>query len=400
VRGATIEDLDLEAIQKVKNDLQKYKTKEWESKYKNKDDKNLLKNLGLIEFDNEKVLISNTCILMLGKNELFENDKRFYRFARIQWQYYPDKDVTKYGKSRENYYIPLYPVISQIWDKIDSKNDPLANQNLYQGEEKQYEEITIRELLLNSIAHRDYVNFETRPFVEIIQDRESITFRNSGNPPFESWYELEINQRKKYRNPCLANFLCKVGLMDQEALGLLDKVIDVIKGKGFNMPVLRTENNETWITINTIVKNVNFTKKLFARSDVTRKDAILLDSIMQGKNSIPKDISKENAQELKDKGLVEIRGTKNIKCYLSKKLSEIVEETESYVVDQGYTKEQMFVFINKHIDSFGYVRLSNLRIMFPKLTDDARKNLLSRSGKYLLIKKGIRSKWYYIKNTQ
>ncbi|MBC7472304.1 MAG: hypothetical protein H7196_03550 [candidate division SR1 bacterium] len=185
--NATLDDLDLNTIELLKKDIQQYKPSSWDSKYSNKLNAELLTRLGLVI--NNK--ITNACILMFGQSEKFENDKRFTGFARIQWQYYPDKDVTKYGKTREQFFIPFYPAIKEIWQKIDSKNDTLANQSLYQSEEKQYEEITIRELLLNSIAHREYANFGMRPFIEIIQTREGITFKNSGKPPFDSIYELE-----------------------------------------------------------------------------------------------------------------------------------------------------------------------------------------------------------------
>ena len=389
---ATIEDLDIEAIGELKLDLEREKPTDWKNKYQNKSDIELLSRLGLM-IENQ---ITNGCVLMFGKNEIFENDPRFLCFARIQWQYYPDKDVTKYGKSREQFFVPFYPAIKQIWNKINSKNDTLANQNLYQSEEKQFEEITIRELLLNSIIHRDYSSFGFRPFIEIIQDRDGITFKNSGKPPFDSFYDLEVNRKKDYRNPVLANFLNKTGLVDQEGFGLLDKVLDIQRKKGLALPILQTPNNETWITLKTLAINIIFAKKLFQRSDkITRKEIILLDKIISGQNSVPQDISQIDSKNLKERGLVEIRGIKNIKVYISKNISELVNQTEEFIIGQGYTREQMFVFIDNHIKEFGYVRLSNLRKMFPAITENSRKNLLSRSEKYKLTKKGSPSNWYY-----
>jgi predicted HTH transcriptional regulator len=97
-----------------------------------------------------------------------------------------------------------------IEQKIESHNHYLAESTLFRSKEvKQYDPITIRELLMNSIMHTDR---SQEKFIEIEQTINSLRFENTGEYEFNSLIDLaqSPNQFKNYRNKTLSKFLFRL----------------------------------------------------------------------------------------------------------------------------------------------------------------------------------------------
>jgi ATP-dependent DNA helicase RecG len=396
--GATIEDLDRNAFDFLKGILKVEKPSLFE-RVRNYSNLEFLQRFNLA-MGNQ---ISNAAVLLFGREDRYNSFKHLWHQARIQWIYDVDADITAYGRIRENFEPPLLPKVQLVWEKIDSRNDPLADQDLWRNEEKQFDEISIRELLINAIIHRDWENYGTRPFIEIYQNKDGISFKNSGEYPFKDLHELEIKKPRRYRNPVLAFFFVKIGLADQESSGIIDKVAKVQNKKGLPSPRYSKVDGETWVELKTKVEDKAFARILLNK-DLDQKTVILLDRIAKGENLVGRDISKNDLASLKKQGLIKTTGRSTQRCFLTDDIAEITGKTGLNLRNQ-LTKDRVKGDILKHIDRFGKVQFSDLKNAYPEFTDDQLKRILTREmhqkdKTIILVRQGAWKDWYYVRNSK
>jgi len=257
--------------------------------------------------------------------------------------------------------------------------------------------------MMNSFVHRDWVN---SGFIEIDQTPSSLQFENPGEYRFKDLLELVRfpTQSKFYRNSLLADFMFQCGLVDQEASGISKKIIEKQKERGLPLPEYNIIQNWTRVFISSKIVNINFARLMLKQIDIEIKDLVLLDKIIKGENKIGENISKVDVESLKQRGFVEITGTRYQKAFLSKKLSKSVGKTGNYTKMTGLKKEQKIQLILKHINDFGQVKSSDLDELFPEMTKDQKANLLNREmhrrRKIIKLEKpsNKKSEWYYLKN--
>lgn len=138
-------------------------------------------------------------------------------------------------------------------------------------------------------------------------------------------------------------------------------------------------------------------------NDWSKLVLVLLDKIIQGKNQIGTDITKEEIDNLRKQGFVEISGTRYQKVFLSKTWSKKVGKTGNYTKMKGLNKDQKIQLVLNHIDDFEQVKLADLDGLFPELSKDQKANLLNRDmhrmKKIIKLVKPSNKKfdWYYVK---
>lgn len=111
----------------------------------------------------------------------------------------------------------------------------------------EYPPEAIREVITNAVVHCDYFIDNTEIFIKIFKDRIEII--NSGGFPFagHSWEEIELSGLSIRRNPILAKFLERLGLMEQEGHGI-KRIKKWLKEHGLHEPKIETTENTFKIT--------------------------------------------------------------------------------------------------------------------------------------------------------
>ena len=406
---ATLDDLDTVALEYFRTKIIKvFLAKEKYIECKKISDEKLLIEFGLAFTQNNSLQISNACMLLFGqKNPTL---RLLGRQCRIQYRYsHTGKfdDYTKIGVALErgDWRPPFINKFEEIRNQIEKNNHYLAESDLFRNKQiKQYDILTIRELMMNSFVHRDWSN---DGFIQIDQTANSLQFENPGEYKFKDLLELVKfpTQSKFYRNRLLADFMFEAGLVEQEASGIKRKIIEKQIERGLPLPKYEIVQ-ETWskVLVSSKVVNMEFAKLLLSQTDVEIKDLVLLDKIIQGNNKIGEDITKEEANNLKKQGFVEITGTRYQKIFLSKKWSKKSGKTGNYTKLKGLKKQQMIDLVLNHIGEFGQIKLSDLDDLFPELSRDKKVHFLIRQmcqKEKLIIRVKPDSKntnWYYVKN--
>jgi ATP-dependent DNA helicase RecG len=217
--NARLEDIDEKAVDYFKNKILKSYAKAKFEELKNASTLKILEEFGLVKAVENEVKITNTCILLFGRKLSVGN--LIGRQCRIKYKYsHTGKfDDTNIGiaPDRGDWRPPFIDKFEEISQKVQSHNHSLAESNLFRDKNlKQYEQITIRELMMNSFVHRDW---SQDGFIEIEQTANSLQFENPGE--YKNWNELldlilKPSQSKFYRNKLLAEFMFEIGLIEQE----------------------------------------------------------------------------------------------------------------------------------------------------------------------------------------
>lgn len=398
---ATTDDLDNQALNYFIEKIIKENLPSQYDEVKEKDIYDVLWDFGMIEYKDNERLITNDCMILFGKESSV--DKLLWEYA-IKYRYTQEEDFTNafdkwVAPDRAIRYAPLITKFEEIEQKIESHNHYLAESTLFRSKEiKQYDSVTIRELLMNSIMH---CNWSQEWFIEIEQTINSLRFENHWEYSFNSLLDLahNPNQFKNYRNKILSKFLFKLGLVEREASWIIAKIVRKQQKKGLSLPIYRKLNWRTRVDILAHITNIDFAKIVMQADNLSINELISLDKIAQGHDRVGDDLDKEAIAILKEKWYIEISGTRYQKAMLSRWFSTKIKKKWLYTKWKWLPRDKALMLIDQHIETFWSIKKSDTRDLFPQLTDDQRSNLLSRSGKYQLHKEWHAGQWFYTKKT-
>lgn len=375
--------------------------------YNNISDTDLLVSFNLILKKGSNFEFTNACVLLFGnKNDAI---RLLGPQCRVQYRFSFSGNFNEYSQNsiapdRGDWRPPFILSFEQIRNQIEKYNSFLVESDLFRNKQiKQYDMLTIRELMMNSFVHRDWLD---RGFIQIEQTPNSLKFENPGKYKFENLLELVRfpNQSKFYRNCLLADFMFQCGLIEQEASGIKNKIIVKQVERGLPLPSYTLYDNWTIVNITSKIINLEFAKLLLNNTNIEILDLVLLDKIANQRVLVGKDIHKDDILRLKKKGYVETSGARFQHCFISKKVSMIARRTGEYTRKKGFNKNEQIQLVLKHIDHFGKIQVSDLDTLLPEITRDQKTNLLSRKmyrklGLIKLVKPNgsNRGSWYYIK---
>ncbi len=234
---ATLEDVDWNFVKSTF--IPKY-----ESVIKRKvtgTDKELLEALGCVR----KSKPTNAGVLLFGKEP-----QKFFRNSYIALARYKGE---KEGADRLDY----KEITGKLMDQIDNC-DAYIKEHIavmsrihpYRPEREdisEYPLFSIRELIINSVCHRDYSEQRTKVIVKIFDDR--IEFYNPGGLPEEITPE-NITQKQFSRNPAIAKVLSKVGYIEEMGEGW-DKIFEEHKAHPLkpDMPAINADKYTMTVTL-------------------------------------------------------------------------------------------------------------------------------------------------------
>ncbi len=352
VEGASIEDLDIEAIKRARELFAKKQSDR-------KKTQEILKKLSDIEVLNKagitiKGKITRTALLLLGKSE---SNYYFDGFIpRITWTLYnADNSVKAY----EHFDMPMLLAVDKVYSKIRNvKYRYIAGQQtLFPDEVDQYEPELIKEIINNCIAHQDY---RLRGKINIEEFEDKLVFINEGAfIPETIEQALEPGYKPPYyRNVCLCNAMVNLYMIDTNSMGI-PMMYQIQRDKCFPLPTYDLNTiNRVKVTVYGKILDKNYTQLLYSNDELAMKTVFLLDKVQ--KKEI---ISKENFKVLKKQGLVEGRYPN---VFVSFKVADIVGQKAAYVRNKGLDDDICKQLIVKALQSMGKANKQELMEVLEK----------------------------------
>lgn len=220
-RGATIDDLDPEAIKKAK-ELYLKKNQHLKQQIDSWDDKTFLNKAKIIISGQ----ITKTAILLLGKPE----SAHFISpgVSKISWILKADDRDLDY----KHFTNPLILAVDQVYSQIRNlKYRYMKEGSLFPEEVDSYDQYVIREALNNCIAHQDY-NLSGK--INVIENTNgSLIFENLGSfLPQTIQNVINADAPLEYRNSFLSDAMVNLNMIDTIGSGIRQMFI-VQKDKFF-----------------------------------------------------------------------------------------------------------------------------------------------------------------------
>ncbi len=371
--GATIDDLDTEAIKKAR-ELYSKKNPEKSEEIKTWDDITFLNKAKItIQWK-----ITNTAIILLWKPE----SEHFLSpaISKISWIL---KDRDWIELDYEHFSCPFLLSAEKVFNKIRNLKYRYMNSwTLFPEEVDKYEPYIIREALNNCIAHQDYTMAWK---INVIETNDSLIFTNSWKFIPETLENvIDSNSPSEYyRNRFLADAMVNLKMIDT-IWSWIRKMFIIQKNKYFPLPEYDFKNNKVSLTIIWKVLDINYAKKLAQSKDkLTLEDIILLDKVQK-----KKELTTSQITYLKKQWFIEwIKPN----FHISLKVAEWTELISDYVKlkwfkDEHY-KKLILEFISKKKWATKQEIDKLLLDILPNVLDDTKKKNKVRNILYAMSKK-------------
>lgn len=366
----TIKDLDEKAILKAREQFKK--------KNQNKEIASEIDKMDDLTFLNKAKLLLNGKItraawLLLGKDDV--NTAVEGCIPIITWKLQDEKGVVDY----EHFSIPFILTMEKATDKIRNlKYRYIPSQTtIFPEEVDKYDSTILRELLNNAVAHQDY---RISGRVNIVEMKDKVMIINEGSFIPQSVDNLILNAGyvpPYYRNTFLAQAMVNLNLIDTAGMGIR-RSFEKLRERYF--PMLDydlSENNRVKVTIYGKIIDEKYTSLLFENKDLSLEEVMLLDRVQKGIK-----ISKEQSDILRKDNLIEGRYPN---LYISKGVSEIVNEKVSYTKKSGFNDQYYKDLVMKYVNDFGSITKKELdELLMDKLPDSLNNEQKKRKIKYLV----------------
>ncbi|WP_374360959.1 RNA-binding domain-containing protein [Cloacibacterium sp.] len=380
IEGASIEDLDKEALKKAREEFLKRNPKYIDE---------------IIKWDNKKFLdkakltikgkITRACFILLGKEE---EEHYLDSAVKIRWNL---KTLENQDKDFEIFSIPLILSVDEIYKKIRNlKYRYLREGTLFPDEVLRYDPFVIREPLNNAIAHQDYSRKGRINLVEFEDDH--LIFTNLGTflPKTVENVVLKDSPEEFYRNTFLVEAMRNLGMIETQGGGIR-KVFNFQKQRFFPMPDYDFSDEKVKVTIIGKVINEEFAKILIKNPEITLEDTLILDKVQKRKK-----LTDDEFIYLKKKKFIEGRKGSNYISYNviepTKNKDLLADYINNRSLDDRHFKELILEFISKSgkakrkdIDNFIIPKLSSA------LTDSKKKNKVTNLLSSLRMEGKIKS---------
>lgn len=245
--GLTMDDLDTEAIKVMK---QRYAEKNDNAGFEGIPDEQALKDLDLLV----EGKLNYAALVLLGKPKAI---RKYMPQNNVVIEYRNDPASIQYD-DRLEIQQPLFLAVDSIWSYI---NQPRLNpqvhisENAYIFDIKLFNKETIREAVLNAIAHRSMI---VQNDVVIKQSPTELTITNAGGFPIGVDKSNVLTVNSTPRSKRLAEVLQKTGLVEKSGQGV-DKMFTNCIMEAKPLPDFSaTDNYQVSLTFRTEIRDVPF----------------------------------------------------------------------------------------------------------------------------------------------
>ncbi len=352
IEGATLNDLDREAVKRARELFSKQQSdrKKAQEILKKLSDAEVLNKAGITIKGN----ITRTAMLLLGKSESHYFFDGF--IPRITWTLYnADNSV----KSYEHFDMPLLLAVDRVYSRIRNvKYRYIAGQQtLFPDEVDQYEPEMIKEILNNCIAHQDY---RLRGKINVEEFEDKLVFINEGGfIPETIEQALEPGYKPPYyRNVFLCNAMVNLYMIDTNSMGI-PMMYQIQRDKCFPLPTYDLDTvNRVKVTVYGKILDKNYTQLLYSNGELDIQTVFLLDKVQKKET-----ISKESFKTLKKLGLVEGRYPNLL---VSFKVADTVGQKADYIRNKGLDDDICKQLIVKALEKMGEASKQDLMEVLEK----------------------------------
>ncbi|MBL4862235.1 MAG: putative DNA binding domain-containing protein [Crocinitomicaceae bacterium] len=359
INGATIADLDEEAITKAREEYKKKNSRKAEECDGWNDTTFLNKAKVTIQGK-----ITNTALLLLGKEESvhFLNPV----IAKLSWIL---KDEHNIERDYEHFGPPFILNTTNLFNRIRNLTYRyMDNTTLFPTEIKMYEPYVIREALHNCIGHQDY-SLQGR--VTVIENPDELVFTNLGSflPGDVNTVIEQDSPQEFYRNAFLAEAMVNLNMIDTIGSGI-KRMFQEQRNRFFPMPDYDlSDTNKVVVKITGRIWDENYTRLLIGKTDLDLKTVILLDRVQK---SYP--LEKEEIQFLKKAGLIEGRKPN---LHVAALVAEASGDKSDYIKLRGFKDSHYKTMILEYLEQYGSADKQEI----DKLILDILPNVLDKKQK-------------------
>jgi ATP-dependent DNA helicase RecG len=264
---------------------------------------------------------------------------------------YRSSEASGPAQDREDYRAGFLGLHEALWQKINLRNDRQSYQeDFFRYDIPTFDEVAVREALLNAVAHRDY-RLGSSIFVRQYARRLEIVSPGGFPPGITS---ENIADQQNPRNRRLAETLARAGLVERAGQGLNLMIENAIKQTKplpcFNGSAL----HEVRLTLAGTVQNPAFIRFLQRLGDerlssLTTYDYLALDALQR---DCPQPLLPELAARLSglvELGAVERQGRGNgVRHLLSRELYATLGQAGTYTRRKGLDHETNKALLMKH----------------------------------------------------
>jgi ATP-dependent DNA helicase RecG len=336
--GLRLEDLDSTAI----NDFLKRWTAKSGHSYDNLSHEAVLKAAEAITDSG----ITYAGLILFGAQEAV---RKYLPQAEIIFEY-RSSEAAGPAAFREEYRQGFFAVHQDIWEKINLRNDAQHYQDgLFVLDIATFDERTVREAVLNAVAHRDY---QMAGSIFIRQYQRRLVVENPGGLPLGVTPE-NIIDRQAPRNRLIMDILLKCGLVEKSGQGV-DLMFDRSIRQGKHIPdFVGTDRYHVKLALYGQVQDERFLRFLERVGKETQlafgtQDLLALDLIHR-EQAVPEALQ-ARLHRLVEQGIVERFGQgKGTRHILSRRFYVMTERKGVYTRKRGLDRATNKELLLKHI---------------------------------------------------
>jgi len=231
--------------------------------------------LGLVKEEGEKIWPTTTGVLFIGNPKAL----REIPYNQIKYiRYYEDGTYTPFEYSG-NLIQMADDCFNQLKSEIKLKEFHFG---LFREYIEDYPEVVLRELLINTIAHRDY---SRQQIIEIRKYPTYIEFESPGHFP-QGIDEINFLRKTNPRNPSIMDVLREIKYAEKAGSGF-DKIFTALLSKGKSLPVpVQNEHSIIFrVEAETVVETLaelSLLYKQITKTDIDLEKLLVLSSIYSG----------------------------------------------------------------------------------------------------------------------
>lgn len=357
------------------------------------DDAQTLRNAELLVEGDQ---VSYAALILFGKRQALS---KWLAQAELVFEY-RSSEAAGPAADREEYREGFFAWQDALWKKINLRNDRQSYQDdFFRMDLPTFDEVPVREALLNAVAHRDY-RLGGSIFVRQFAKRLEVV--SPGGLPAGITPENIIDQQNP-RNRRLAEALARCGLIERSGQGLNLMVESAVR-QGKPLPSLAgTSAHEVRLTLEGGVRNPAFVRFMERLGEDRLRSFSTMDYLalecLQREKPLP-DVLKDRLPDLIAAGAVESMGRgRGTRYILSEALYASLGTKGAHTRQRGLDRETNKALLLKHLgrDTVHGAPLAELRQVLPSLPESAVQDLLQelrQEGRLLLSGSRRWARWH------
>jgi ATP-dependent DNA helicase RecG len=359
--GATFSDLDTEAVRVFRL---MWERRAGSGRVRPASDTELLANAELIT----DAGITYAALILFGTQQALGQ-----HLAQAEMVFeYRSSEASGPAQQREEYRRGFFSFLDELWQKIDLRNERQHfQQGFFMFDVPTFNEVVIREALLNAVSHRDY-RLSGSVFVRQFPRRIEIVSPGSFPPGVTP---ENILFRQVPRNRRVAEAFGKCGLVERSGQGMNRMFEECIKESKATPDFSGSDDYQVSVTLHGDVQDPRFLEFMerIGQEQVAAftTDDFLVIGLIHREAPIPERL-KGRLPTLVDRGVIEMIGRgRGSRCILSSRFYDFIGKKGVYTRRRGLDRETnkalLMMHIKRHEDEGS--QFAELRQVLPALTD-------------------------------